>query len=81
VLHYSFSETYEASEKIKVFFYAHSVTDADREHVLSLKKSYFQLGQSSAKKQKTMYDGFFGKKRGFPDLLFPRIYRLFSPLP
>jgi hypothetical protein len=45
----------------KAFFYAHSVTDADRENILSLKKSYFQLSQNSAKKQKTMYN-FFVKK-------------------
>jgi hypothetical protein len=41
-------------KKVKAFFYAHSVTDADRENILSLKKSYFQLRQNSAKKQKTM---------------------------
>jgi hypothetical protein len=40
-------------KKVKAFFYAHSVTDADRENTLSLKKSYFQLRQNSAKKQKT----------------------------
>jgi hypothetical protein len=63
-----------------VFFYAHSVTDADREHILGLEKSYFQLRQNFAKKQKTMYD-FFVKKGGLPDLPFPRIHHLFSPLP
>jgi hypothetical protein len=62
----SFTETYEALEKVKAFFYAHSVSDADRENILSLEKSYFQLRQSSAKKQKTTYD-FFVKKSGFPD--------------
>jgi hypothetical protein len=50
----SFAETYEALEKVKAFFYAHSVTDADRERILGLEKSYFQLRQNSAKKQKTM---------------------------
>jgi hypothetical protein len=59
----SFAETYEALEKVRAFFYAHSVTDADREHILGLEKSYFQLRQNSAKKQKTMYD-FFVKKSG-----------------
>jgi hypothetical protein len=54
----SFAETYEALEKVKAFFYAHSVSDADRENILSLEKSYFQLRQNSAKKQKTMYDFF-----------------------
>jgi hypothetical protein len=52
----SFAETYEALEKVKAYFYAHSVTDADREHILGLKKLYFQLRHNSAKKQKTMYD-------------------------
>jgi hypothetical protein len=50
----SFAETYKALEKVKAFFYAHSVTDADRERILGLEKSYFQLRQNSAKKQKTM---------------------------
>jgi hypothetical protein len=54
----SFAETYEALEKVKAFFYAHSVTDADCEHILGLEKSYFQLKQNSAKKQKTMYNFF-----------------------
>jgi uncharacterized protein YjaG (DUF416 family) len=34
-------DTYEASEKVKAFFYAHSVTAADCELILGLKKSYF----------------------------------------
>ena len=38
----SFAETYEALEKVKAFFYAQSVSDADRENILSLEKSYFQ---------------------------------------
>jgi hypothetical protein len=54
----SFAESYEALEKVKVYFYAHSVTDTDRENILSVEKSYFQLRQNSAKKQKTMYDFF-----------------------
>jgi hypothetical protein len=36
----SFAETYEALE---AFFYAHSVTDADRERILGLENSYFKL--------------------------------------
>jgi hypothetical protein len=32
----SFAETYEALEKVRAFFYAHSVTDADRERILGL---------------------------------------------
>jgi hypothetical protein len=54
----SFAETYEALEKVKASFYAHSVTDTDRERILGLEKSYFQLRQNSAMKQKTMYDFF-----------------------
>jgi hypothetical protein len=64
----SFAETYEALEKVKAFFYAHSVTDADRENILTLEKSYFQLRQNSAKKQKIMYD-FFVKKKWFSGLI------------
>jgi hypothetical protein len=44
-------------ETVREFFYAHSVTDADRERILGLEKSYFQL-KNSATKQKTIYDFF-----------------------
>jgi hypothetical protein len=54
----SFAETYEALETVTEFFYAHSVTDADRERILGLEKSYFQLSKNSATKQKTIYDFF-----------------------
>jgi predicted RNA binding protein with dsRBD fold (UPF0201 family) len=57
----SFAETYEALQKLKAFFYAQSGSDADREQILSLEKSYFQFMQNSVKKQRTMYD-FFVKK-------------------
>jgi hypothetical protein len=76
----SFAETYEALEKVRAFFYAHSVTDAGRECILGLEKSYFQLRQNSAMKQKTMYD-FFRLKIGFSDFSFSHIFCLFSPLP
>jgi len=66
----SFAETYEALEKVRAFFYAHSVSDAERENILSLEKSYFQLRQNSAKKQKTIYD-FFVKKVVFRINRFP----------
>jgi hypothetical protein len=59
----------QSLEKVKAFFYAHSVTDADRENILSLKKSYFQFRQNSAKKQKTMYDSFVKKKKWFSGLI------------
>jgi hypothetical protein len=77
----SFAETYEALENVEAFFYAHSVADADCERILGLEKSYFQLRQNSAKKQKTMYDFFSLKKSGCPDFPFPRIRRPFSPVP
>jgi hypothetical protein len=48
----NFAETYEALEKVRAFFYAHGVADADREHILGLENSYFQLRQNSAKKQR-----------------------------
>jgi hypothetical protein len=61
----SIVETYEALEKVGAFLYAHSVTDADLERILGLEKSYFQLRQNSAIKQKTMYDFFLLKKLFF----------------
>jgi hypothetical protein len=54
----SFAETYEPLETVREFFYAHSVTDADRECILGLEQSYFQLRKNSATKQKTIYDFF-----------------------
>jgi hypothetical protein len=54
----SFAETYEALQKVKAFFYAQSGSNVDRENIISLEKSYFQLRQSSAKKPRTMYDFF-----------------------
>jgi hypothetical protein len=57
----SYAETYEALQKVKSFFYAQCGSDADRENILSFEKSYFQLRQNSANKQRTMYD-FFVKK-------------------
>jgi hypothetical protein len=57
----SFAKTYEALQKVKAFFYVQSGSDAGRENIVSLEKSYFQLRQNSAKKQRTMYK-FFVKK-------------------
>jgi hypothetical protein len=54
----SFTKTYEALQKVKSSFYAQSGSEADRENILSLEKSYFQLRQNSAKKQRTMYNFF-----------------------
>jgi hypothetical protein len=66
------------TEKVKEFFYAHSVTDADRENILSLEKSYFQLRQHSAEKQKTMYDFFVLKKWFSGFLVSPHSSIVFS---
>jgi hypothetical protein len=55
-----------------------SVTDTDREHILRLEKSYFQLRQNSAKKQKTMYDFFCLKKWFFLFSVFPHSPIIFS---
>jgi hypothetical protein len=52
----SFAETYKALQKVTAFFYAQSGSDADRENILSLEKSYFHFRQNSVKKQRTMYD-------------------------
>jgi hypothetical protein len=62
--------------------YQHSVTDTERENILSLEKSYCQLWQNSAKKQKTIYDFFFFKKKVvFRTNRSPIFNVLFSPLP
>jgi hypothetical protein len=64
----------------RVARYAHSVNDADCEHILGLEKSYFQLRQKSAKKQKTMYD-FFRLKKWFSGFtVFPHSSIIFSTL-
>jgi hypothetical protein len=65
----SFAETYEALQKVKVFFYVQSGSDVNRENILSLEKLYFQLRQNSAKKQRTVYD-FFLLKRSFFNVMY-----------
>jgi hypothetical protein len=65
----SFAETYEALQRVKAFFYMQSGSDADRENILSLEKSYFQLKQNSAKKQRTMYN-FFLLKSSFLNVVY-----------
>jgi hypothetical protein len=47
----SFAKTHEALMKVKPFFYAHSMSDSDRESVLGLKKSYFELRSKVCTKQ------------------------------
>jgi hypothetical protein len=50
--------TFAELETVLFTWYQQSVTDADHENILSLEKSYFQLRQNSAKKQKTVYEFF-----------------------
>jgi hypothetical protein len=57
----NFAETHEALMKVKSFFYVHSMSDSDRESVLGLEKSYFELRSKVCKKQTSMKD-FFSKK-------------------
>jgi hypothetical protein len=57
----SFAETHEALMKIKSSFYAHSTSDSDRESVLGLEKSYFELRSNVCTKQTSMKD-FLSKK-------------------
>jgi hypothetical protein len=57
----NFAETHEALMKVKSFFYAHSMRDSDRESVLGLEKSYFELRREVCTKQMSMKD-FFTKK-------------------
>jgi hypothetical protein len=53
----SFAETHEALMEVRSFFYAHSTSDSDRESVLGLEKSYFELRRSKVcSKQTSMKD-------------------------
>jgi hypothetical protein len=57
----NFAETHEVLMKVKSFFYAHSTSDSDRESVLGLEKSYFELRRKVCTKQMSIKD-FFSKK-------------------
>jgi hypothetical protein len=57
----SFAEMHEALMKVKSIFYAHSMSDNDRESVLGLEKSYFELRSKVCTKQTSMKD-FLSKK-------------------
>jgi hypothetical protein len=58
----NFAETHEALMKVRSFFYAHSTSNNDRESVLGLEKSYFELRRSKVcSKQMSMKD-FLSKK-------------------
>jgi hypothetical protein len=69
--------TFAELETVLFTWYQHSVTDTDREHILGLEKSYFQLRQNSAKKQNIMYD-FLVKKSGFSGLIVSPYSFVFS---
>jgi hypothetical protein len=47
----SFAETHEVLMKVKSFFYAQSTSDIDRESVLGLAISYFELSKVCTKRQ------------------------------
>jgi hypothetical protein len=57
----NFAETHEVLMKVKSFFYVHSMSDSDRESVLGLEKSYFELRRKVCTKQMSIKD-FFSKK-------------------
>jgi hypothetical protein len=57
----SFAEKHEVLMKVKSFFYAHSTNDSDRESVLGLENSYFELRRKVCTKQTSM-KAFFSKK-------------------
>jgi hypothetical protein len=57
----SFAETHGALIKVNSFFYVHSTSDSDRESVLGLEKSYFELRSKVCPKQMSMKD-FLSKK-------------------
>jgi hypothetical protein len=57
----SFAETHEALVKVKSFFYVHSTCESDRESVLGLEKSYFELRHKVCTKQMSIKD-FLSKK-------------------
>jgi hypothetical protein len=57
----SFAETHEALMKVKSFFHVYSTSDSDRESVVGLEKSYFELRSKVCTKQTSMKD-FFSKK-------------------
>jgi hypothetical protein len=82
----NFAETHEALMKVKSFFYAHSMSDSDRESVLGLEKSYFELKSKVCTKRTSMKD-FFQQEviiiiklllsiifNGFPVLSFSCMY-------
>jgi hypothetical protein len=52
----NFAEMHEALIKVKSFFYAHSTSDSDRESVLGLEKSYFELRRKACTKQMSIKD-------------------------
>jgi hypothetical protein len=51
---------HEVLMKVKSFFYANSMSDSDRESVLGLEKSYFELRSKVYTKQTSIKD-FFSK--------------------
>jgi hypothetical protein len=64
-LHYTVAAlqqvTQQTIENCSLFFYAHSTSDSDRESVLGLEKSYYELRRKVCTKQMSIKD-FFSKK-------------------
>jgi hypothetical protein len=56
----SFAETHEALMKVRCT--AHSTSDSDRESVLGLEKSYFELRRSKICSKQTSMNDFLSKK-------------------
>jgi hypothetical protein len=57
----NFAKTHGALMKVKSVFYAHSMSDSDRESVRGLQKSYFKLRSKVCTKQMSMKN-FLSKK-------------------
>jgi hypothetical protein len=88
----NFADTHEALMKVKSFFYAHRTSDSDRESVLGLEKSYFELRRKVCTNK--CNQRFFQQEviiiiklflslifNGFPVLFFSPIYRSYFPCP
>jgi hypothetical protein len=89
----NFAETHEAMMKVKSFFYGHSTSDSDRESVLGLEKSYFELTRKICTKQMSNQRLFQQEViiiiklflsiifNGLPVLSFSRMYRFLFSIP
>jgi hypothetical protein len=74
----NFAETYEAYEKVRAYFYAHSVSDADSERILGLEKSYFLIEAKFCHEAKCNVRLFSIKKWFFGFFVFEHLSFVFS---